>query len=50
MFNGPNDGDKAIRDYNVGSLPAIFIFDRNGDVVDRVTDMASLESAVSRRM
>ena len=50
VFNGPNDGDKAIRDYNVGSLPAIFIFDRNGDVVDRVTDMASLESAVSRRM
>lgn len=50
VFNGPNDGDKAIRDYNVGSLPAVFIFDRNGDVVERVTDIASLDSSVSRRL
>lgn len=50
VLNGPADGDKALRDYNVGSLPAIFIFDRNGDVVERVTDIETLDAAVGRRM
>lgn len=48
VLNGPKDGDKALRDYNVGSLPAIFIFDRNGDVVERVTDVTTLDSSVGR--
>lgn len=50
VLNGAADGDKALRDYNVGSLPAIFIFDRNGDIVERVTDLATLDSAVARRL
>ena len=50
VLNGPTDGDKALRDYNVGSLPAIFIFDRNGDVVERVSDISTLDSSVSRRL
>ncbi len=50
VFNGPTDGDKALRDYNVGALPAIFIFDRNGDVVERVTDVSKLDSAVASRL
>lgn len=50
VLNGPTAGDKALRDYNVGSLPAVFIFDRNGDVVERVADIESLDSAVARRL
>ena len=50
VLNGAADGDKALRDYNVGSLPAVFIFDRNGDVVERVTDMSTLDSSVARRL
>lgn len=50
VLNGPADGDKALRDYNVGSLPAVFIFDRNGNVVERVADMSTLDSSVGRRM
>lgn len=50
VLNGPNDGDKALRDYNVGALPAIFIFDRNGDVVERVSDISTLDSSVARRL
>lgn len=50
VLNGAADGDKALRDYNVGSLPAIFIFDRNGDVVERVTDLNTLDSSVARRL
>ena len=50
VLNGPTDGDKALRDYNVGALPAIFIFDRNGDIVERVTDITTLDSAVARRL
>lgn len=50
VFNGPSDGDKALRDYNVGALPAIFIFDRNGDVVERVTDVSQLDAAVAKRL
>lgn len=50
VLNGPADGDKALRDYNVGALPAIFIFDRNGDIVERVTDLETLDSAVAKRL
>ena len=50
MLNGVADGDKALRDYNVGSLPAKFIFDRNGDVVERVTDISRLDAAVASRI
>lgn len=50
VLNGAADGDKALRDYNVSSLPAIFIFDRNGDVVERVTDLNTLDSSVARRL
>lgn len=50
VLNGAADGDKALRDYNVGSLPAIFIFDRNGDVVERVTELNTLDSSVARRL
>ena len=50
VLNGAADGDKALRDYNVGSLPAIFIFDGNGDVVERVTDLNTLDSSVARRL
>lgn len=50
VLNGVADGDKALRDYNVGSLPAIFIFDREGNVVERVTDLSKLDASVASRL
>lgn len=39
---------KTLVDFNVGALPATFIINRNGDLVERVTDMSKLSSAVAR--
>lgn len=50
VYNDASNGDKALRDYNVGALPAIFIFDRQGNVVERVAEINSLESSVAARM
>lgn len=48
VWNSPKDGDKVVADYNVGALPAIFIFNRNGDLVERVESLDRLESSVGR--
>ena len=36
--------------YTVGSLPAVFIINRNCEVAERVTDINSIESAVAKYM
>lgn len=36
--------------YNVGSLPAIFIIDRNGTIAERVMDLNELEISVARHI
>ena len=36
--------------YNVGSLPAVFIINRNCEVAERVTDINNIESAVAKYM
>ena len=33
----------ALRDYNVGSLPAVFLYDSSGELVDRPESLADLE-------
>lgn len=40
----------ALRDYNVGGVPTVFIVGRNGELVERVDDVAQLESAVARQL
>lgn len=36
--------------YNVGSLPAVFVIDRSGSVAERVTDINQLEASVARHL
>lgn len=50
VYNSPADGDVALRSYNVGALPATFIINRKGELVERVPDVSHLASAVSRYM
>lgn len=48
VFNTPSMGDKILLDYNVGSIPALFILNRQGDLVERVESLDRLDSSVKR--
>ncbi len=48
VYNTPKDGAQSLIDYNISALPAIFILNRQGDLVERVEAANRLESAVSR--
>lgn len=48
VYNPADASVKTLVDFNVGALPATFIINRNGDLVERVTDMSKLSSAVAR--
>lgn len=48
VYNPPSAGARTLMDFNVGALPATFIINRNGDLVERVTDLSRLESAVAK--
>lgn len=48
VYNSASDGAKTLVDYNVGALPATFIINRNGDLVERVTDLTRLSSVVAK--
>lgn len=48
VYNTPSAGAQTLIDYNVGSLPALYILNRKGDLVERVEAVNRLESAVNR--
>lgn len=48
VYNSSADGLEALRDYNVGTLPATFIINRRGELVERVTDLSKLQGAVAK--
>lgn len=48
VYNSPKDGAQSLIDYNINSLPAIFILNRQGDLVERVEAANRLESTVNR--
>ena len=50
VYNSPAAGDAALRDYNVRALPALFIINRKGELVERITSISQLSSAVARYM
>lgn len=50
VLNNMSDGDKVLRQYNVGAIPTTFVFNRNGDLVERVLDIADLDSAVRKTL
>lgn len=48
VYNSPKAGAEVLVNYNVQALPALYIFSREGDLVERVENPTRLESAVSR--
>lgn len=44
----PTKGDTLLRLYNVGALPATFIIDGKGDIVERVADPSQIDAAIRR--
>lgn len=46
----PTKGDTLLRLYNVGALPATFIINGNGDIVERVTDPTKIDAAIRKHM
>lgn len=50
VYNNVSDGGKVLRQYNVGQVPTTFVFNRDGELVERVLDIADLDSAVAKVM
>lgn len=48
VLNGVADGAQILSQYNVVSLPTIFLFNRQGELVDRITNLDTLDSAVAK--
>lgn len=48
VYVTPNAGDRVLRDYNVASIPTLFIIDRKGQLAERVTDISTLESLLKK--
>jgi len=48
VYNSPKNGAENLLKYNVGSIPALFIINRKGELVERVEDISHLKSAVER--
>lgn len=50
VYNSVADGGKVLRQYNVAQVPTTFVFNREGELVERVLDIADLDSAVAKVM
>lgn len=48
VYNSVADGGKVLRQYNVAQVPTTFVFNREGELVERVLDIADLDSAVAK--
>lgn len=48
VLNSVADGSQILSQYNVSTLPTIFLFNRRGELVERVTDISQLDSAVAK--
>lgn len=49
VYNNVSD-NKVLRQYNVSEVPTTFVFNRDGELVERVLDIADLEPAVAKVM
>lgn len=48
VYNSAKEGANTLTSYNIGALPAIFIINREGELVERVDRLNRLESTVNR--
>ena len=47
VYAGAND-NKCLVDYNVNFIPTLYVIDRNGEIAERITDIAKIKSTVSK--
>lgn len=50
VYNSPVTGAQNLVNYNVTNVPTTFIIDRNGDLVERVDNLAELDAKLSKYM
>lgn len=50
VYNLPSQGARYLAAYNIGSLPALFLINANGELVARIDDPATLASALSANL
>lgn len=50
VYQSPGESDQTLVNYNVTSLPATFILNRDGEVVERITDISTLNQAIGRHL
>ncbi len=50
VYNSPADGAKNLMQYNVTGVPTTYIFNRQGEIAERVEDVTRLSDAVARYM
>lgn len=48
VHNSPKDGDRVLRNYNVGGLPVTFIINSQGQLVERVANLADLPGLLAK--
>lgn len=48
VYNSPKDGGETLMRYNVTALPATFVINRKGELVERIDDVTKLDAAVAR--
>jgi len=48
VLNSVADGTQILSQYNVSSLPTVFLFNRNGELVERVNDISQLDAAIAK--
>lgn len=47
VYNSPADGARNLINYNVGALPATFVINRRGEIVNRVENIQDLDRVVA---
>ncbi|MCH5248068.1 MAG: DUF4369 domain-containing protein [Muribaculaceae bacterium] len=50
VYNSPKDGITYLSKYNVGQLPAFFVINRKGELVERIDDPAEVAKTVKKYM
>ncbi|MBD5225760.1 MAG: AhpC/TSA family protein [Bacteroidales bacterium] len=48
VYNSPKNGARTLLKYNVTDLPATFVINRQGELVERVNDITGLDAIVRR--
>ena len=48
VYDGNGVNSKYLSLYNVGGFPTLFVINRKGEIVERITDMEKLSSTLKR--